>query len=440
MVSLCVVFLLLMTALVIDIGYAKQYRREAQGSADAAALAAAQDLGLDNWSVVAPATAKRYAGANDPYLSDSSWRSCADSERLAYIPSGTGTGTCVSFDSGLTPTTVRVRLPNHDTPAFFGGIAGSNGYGVYAAATARRTGAAGNNGPCGLCVIGNGTLQIANITQLQVIGGEVWTESLTANSNGSPSVVAPLPIKWHNGSYQQNQVNGCTAPNKPNSTSNWGMNDGAASYCSRYRRIDTAVTNPFESLTVDYTGIVANTAGLNINSCDDARTKFQPDRVYVQNVNIPSGCTVTLAPGRNYYVAGQLNVAAGATLNGTSSTLIFGCAASGVGAACNGEGGKFDFEGTVTIAAPTSGPYARVAILFDPGNTSGTPNAFNGTVTLGGAVYARRSGLYVNGGVLRSWTIVTGAAYFNLLGGTTIIDNSKMAGTTSVTGTIELIH
>ena len=38
------VAVLTMVAVVIDLGYAKQYRRLSQNSADAAALAAAQDL------------------------------------------------------------------------------------------------------------------------------------------------------------------------------------------------------------------------------------------------------------------------------------------------------------------------------------------------------------------------------------------------------------
>ncbi len=436
--SMCMVVLLIITAMVIDIGFARQYRAEAQASVDAAALAAAQDLGLTNWQTVAPATAKRYANRNDPNLTDASWLVCTDSAHLAYVPAGVPTGTCVSFDSATAPTHVRVRLPIHATPAFFGRIAGRTGYDVDAAAEAQRTAGAGNNGPCGLCVIEGGTLQIANITKLQVIGGEVWADSLTANANGPASIVSPLPIKWHNGSYQQNQVSGCTAPNKPNSNSNWGMNDGAASYCSRYQKVDTTVPNPFAAVTVDYSGIPANTAGLNVNSCNDAQTLVQPDRVYVQNVQIPSGCTVTLLSNRNYYFSGQLSVSSGATLKGTGVTLIFGCASNGYGKACSGEGGKFDFQGTVTIAAATAGPYAKLAVLFDPGNTSGTPNGFNGNVTLDGAIYAKHAGMQISGGALRAWTIVTGAGYFNLNGGTVIIDNAKIGTGTSAIGTISL--
>jgi len=403
----CVV-LFAVAALVIDYGDGVMGRREAQTAADAAALAAAQDLPDTS---VAAATARRYVASN---LGAVDWTGCVDPGALALRPDG-GNG-CISFDAAR--TRVRVRIPTDTRPVLFGAFAGSTGLKVSASATAQRLVAAGG-GPCGLCIIGDRTLQLAGLTKLAVTGGEIQADRLTANNNGAAATVSPLPLRWW-------------AANN----SNWGRNDqpAPATFNSRYSKLSAPVPNPFAHLTVDYTGLT--TDGSNVNYCNNGVSPIQPGRIYTQNVNINCG-TVTLASG-TYHFANTLTVGSGATLRGTGVTLVFGCSR-----ACTGEGGKFVFNGnsTVAISAPTSGAYANMAIMFDPGNASGTPNQLGGRITLDGAVYAKKAGFNMGQGsaVVNAWTIVSGGN-FDLNAGTLLIDNTRFGGSGSgANGSVSLL-
>ena len=85
--ALLMVSLVAITALVVDIGYAKSYRRQAQATADAAALAAVQDLdGSSAALTTAVATAKSYAAKNSSAIPATSWAGCTDGEHLTVTP------------------------------------------------------------------------------------------------------------------------------------------------------------------------------------------------------------------------------------------------------------------------------------------------------------------------------------------------------------------
>ena len=88
-------------ALVLDLGYARETKRQVQNAADAAALGAAQDLPSRS---ATEAQAKTLAATNLEGV-PLGWGSCQDSAPLA-VPSAT---TCVSFDTSF--TRVRVRVP-----------------------------------------------------------------------------------------------------------------------------------------------------------------------------------------------------------------------------------------------------------------------------------------------------------------------------------------
>jgi hypothetical protein len=402
--AIMMVSLLGMTALVVDVGYAKQYRRVAQNGADAAALAAAQDL--DGSSVsTAVGRAKAYALKNDPRITQGSWSGCQDPGHLERTPDPGNS--CISFTADL--LTVRVALPKMEQPRFFGGVARLDPMNVGAFASARKApGAPVAAGNCGLCVIGGRTLQIAGSTSIKVTGGEVQADSLTANANDTNNAITPVPLRWYNAN-----------------NSNWGRNaSGApATFDARYSKLSAPVPNPFEGRTVNYTGLTPDYSNINFTG---GASLLQPNRIYNQNVDVTSG-TLNLAPG-TYYFANTLNVRSGATLTGTGVTLVFSCST-----ACPaGEPGKFNFEAgsTVAITAPTAGTYAGMAIMFDPNGSSGTPNQLSGNVTLDGAVYGKNVGFNMGNAnaVIRSWTIVAGGN-FDANNGTLLIDNTKYAST-----------
>ncbi len=120
-------FIFAIAALAVDIVNVHQERRQAQTTADAVVLAAAQDLPD---YVAAVASAKEYAYRNMGYT-ETAWAGCTDAGVLAvqHAP-------CIS--SNAAGTEFRVQLPTRTVPAFFASVLGQNLFSVSASATAER--------------------------------------------------------------------------------------------------------------------------------------------------------------------------------------------------------------------------------------------------------------------------------------------------------------
>ena len=96
--AIMAVMLFVIAALVVDLGIARDSRRQAQNTADAAALAAANAL----YGTTAPRlnqpgdfaaaidAAKAYAAENYG-TTDAEWSSCVAADPLGYVAPGTGT-------------------------------------------------------------------------------------------------------------------------------------------------------------------------------------------------------------------------------------------------------------------------------------------------------------------------------------------------------------
>lgn len=398
---MAMVGLLIMLALVVDIGYARQDRRLAQNTADAAALAAAQDLdGTTGALSVAVATAKSWASRNDPDLATTSWSGCRDVGALPVRPDGANS--CISFSADH--LTVRVQLPQRVQPRFFAGVAGPGSITLTARATATKSPAGAPSvpaGPCGLCVIGNSALQITNNARITVTGGEMQGNRITVNTNGPASDLVPLPIRFFD-----------------SNNSNWGMNSTDPPMAARYSRLAAPVPNPFDQVSVSYTGIPVDSSSnvsFSGNTCNgSAAQPLERNKVYRQTVRLNGGARLCLLPG-TYYFGGQLEVNNNAQIFGEGVTLVFGSSGSA--------GWTFRQGSTVELTAPTTGPYAGLALLVDPSFSTGSQNHFQGRAVIKGAVYARGAGIATqSSAVVDAWTIVVGGvADFN--GGTFRIDN-----------------
>lgn len=129
--AVTMVAMLAMAAVAIDLSNARQQRRLSQASADAAALAAAQDL-PDATKVVA--TAKEYAARNFE-VTDADWLGCTDEDHLPETPDAANANTCISIDEAFGQ--VRVRIPTRQVDTFFAGAVGVDQIGVASAATAQ---------------------------------------------------------------------------------------------------------------------------------------------------------------------------------------------------------------------------------------------------------------------------------------------------------------
>lgn len=135
LVALLLTGLIGMCAIVIDLANNTQQRRQAQSSADAAALAAAQDL-PDATAVVA--TVKSYATRNMG-IPASAWIGCRDTvdgfdRSLAVRPDSANDNRCITIDAAY--TRVRVNLPNVVVPTSFAKALGVQRTYVRASATA----------------------------------------------------------------------------------------------------------------------------------------------------------------------------------------------------------------------------------------------------------------------------------------------------------------
>jgi hypothetical protein len=124
--------LLGIAALVVDVGYGMERKRQVQNTADAAALAAAQDLPL---LVTAVEAAKANATENLPDGSFS-WATCTDANHLVVL---SAESQCISFDQSF--TRVRVKVPEQTYPTLFAKVLGIDTMHASAAASARIVGA-----------------------------------------------------------------------------------------------------------------------------------------------------------------------------------------------------------------------------------------------------------------------------------------------------------
>ncbi len=116
--ALLLVAMLAMAAIAVDLANGRQQRRQSQATADAAALAGAQDL-PDPAKVVT--TVKSYV-QQDFGIPASSWVGCQDADRLANLPDSANNDQCISIDEAF--TRVRVRVPNKNVATYFAGVLG----------------------------------------------------------------------------------------------------------------------------------------------------------------------------------------------------------------------------------------------------------------------------------------------------------------------------
>jgi Flp pilus assembly protein TadG len=354
-----------LAALVVDLGMARDSRRQAQNAADASALAAGNVVyGSDGRLHVDDAVnaAKTYALTN---YNVTNWTNCLDPSALAYRPDPNNT--CISFDSATAPMRVRVKVPIHDVSTPFAGIWAVSTVPVSAVAQIQFD--TGGLAPCGLCVLGSGThsLQEGHIT---VNGASVAINgTLDANNAGGSITVtgtgksidlqAPLPAK---GTYLPQPV----LVNQP------------------------PIVDPLASLIMpDYSAL---TVHAKTNTCPGVPGIY--DHLIACAGMTPGLYVLTGVTGGNFGIVGNR-----VTLDlvcGTWSVPRLCATAGEVGGSLSFNGG-----GTLTITAPNAPPLppepnAGLAIVADPNNIATLSFGGNGAAN-SGTIYAARGTLQYNG-------------------------------------------
>lgn len=365
-VAICSLALMTVCAMVVDLGLARDTRRQSQNAADASALAAAnalypatvcmQPLGSAPPCLTdAVASAKSYAASN---FGVTNWTSCPSAPTGFLV--APASPSCISFDSLTTPTKVWVMMPTRHVATSVGSLAGVSDVPVSAGARAALT--PGGGGPCGLCVIGGGDHDLQNGDALVSNASVYFNGNLILNPQGS--VIS---------TGGQVNIEG-SGPDKGTVTPTPTV--GAAH-----------IDDPMGSLILP-----PDMAGLTVKS--PANMCTGGPGIY----NNPTGANCVLTPGLYVVVGGTLGGNNGITATGV--TLYFTCkTASGPVAprACNpGEttGGGLDLSGNgnFSITAPTvsvNKSIPGVAIVFDRNADQTLRLVGNGALSITGSIYMK---------------------------------------------------
>jgi len=194
----------------------------------------------------------------------------------------------------------------------------------------------------------------------------------------------------------------------------------------------TQGTNVGTSPAADpYAGVVMPSfSGCDHNNLTVKDTETLSPGVYCNGLQLNAGAVVTLSAGVYFIDRGSLQVAGGATIQGTGVTIVFTSSTGSNYADATINGGA-----TVAITAPTTGATAGLAIFADRAMPTSTTFKFNGGTgqVLGGAVYVPHGALQYAGGD------VTHAGCTQVIADTvTFVGNSDLAINCSGSGTVPI--
>lgn len=376
LVAISCAALFVVAALVVDLGLARDTRRQSQNAADASALAAANVLypssacanpvgSTPPCLADAVKAAKDYAAVNFG-VAAADWASCPAAPSGFQVVSGSPS--CISFDNLTAPTKVWVLMPTRDVKTGFGVLAGTRS--VPIASNARAALTPGGAGVCGLCVVGPGTHDLQNGDALVTNASVVFNGSLVLNPQGS--------VKSTTGTVS---IEG-TGPNK-------GTVTPAPIVGAPH------IDDPMASLVLppDMSGLAVKTPA---NMCTGG------PGIYLN----PTASACVLSPGLYVIVGGTLGGNHGVVANNV--TMYFTCkSTSGPVAprACNpGEttGGGLDLSGNgdFSITAPTTSTNKSipgVAIVFDRNADQTLRLVGNGALHITGSIYMKSGTLDMRG-------------------------------------------
>jgi hypothetical protein len=375
LVALISVSLFAVAALVVDLGLARDTRRQSQNAADASALAAANVLYPPS-ACSAPVgssppclndavqAAKDYARANFS-VQDSEWSNCPSPLAGFVVPAGAPT--CISFDSLTLPTKVWVVMPTRELKTGIGTLAGVSQVPVGSAARAVVEG--GAPASCGLCFLGPIDAGNADFT---VEGGSVL---INGDMEGGPN---------GNWTATGGTIGVVGDWDGANPSPMWTHQEPFTDPWATATNVPPAVSGSVKSTPACATGGRRGTPGNG------------PGRY--GSFAIPNEAC-TLDPGL-YVITGAWTMGNNTDLIGSGVTLYFTCGTPAAPHVCaTGEaGGSLDAKnGALHLSAPTSGSNSGLAIVYDRKNTRNLGLQGNGDTSVTGAVYAPNAMLDFNG-------------------------------------------
>ncbi len=368
LVAVLAVVLFVVAAMVVDLGLARDVRRQSQIAADASALAAANVLYPDSgtcdelnpWGdlkapcfIDAVDEAKAYAATNFG-VAPADWAACPAGVRPPGYSSLAGDTACISFDTSILgtaePKQVSVVIPTRQVKTGLGAVTGVSRIPVGSRARARVK--AGSPTKCSLCFLGPIDAKNADFTvdggSIHVNGNiDVGPNSYWKATGGAITVT---------GTVQANSDKFSPAP-----------------------KTAAPIPDPYASLALPptLTGLTPRT-----DPCKGVAHGGGPG--YYGDFDLPkSDCN--LQPGI-YVIDGTWDMKNNTHLKGSGVTLYVRTT------------GYLDFKnGYVTLSASSTGPLAGFAIVYDRTNVHSVSLQGNGNTSITGVVYAPSSLLDFNG-------------------------------------------
>jgi len=397
-------------ALALDGGMMLTERRHAQGTADAAALAAGADLfknylknkGVDTGGTAA-GRATAIAKANG-YGNDATSAHAADTSTVTVsIPPVSG-----SFvgKAGYAEVVVQYNQRRH-----FSSMWGSNAIPISARAVARGQWVPGTNGFLVLAPSGTSVTMTGN-ANVNVQNGTFVVNSTGPNAyNGGK--VKSVASEFD---FLASQTNSGLGANP----SQYVSGPGGASPTIAYNQ--PQVTDPLAFLPQPSSSgmTVRSSSALNITG-GSGSTTLSPG-LYTGGISVTGNSTnVTLNPGV-YYLNGPFTWNSGGTLDGTSGVLIYvvpGGATDGI---------KIT-NGTIDLKPMTTGIYQGISLYQDRTSTSQVTLTGGSAWDLEGTIYAAGAPVKLDGGA--SGTDTRGSQYIvntvTLTGSATVDVNAGSA-------------
>lgn len=372
-------------ALVIDLGLARDTRRQAQNAADASVLAAANALFPDSLTCTAGAAtppcftdatgvAMSYAETNYAVKTEQ-WSGCTDPLALPYRPAGTS---CISFDtSAAAVSEVRVVVPTRTNDTAFGGVAGVEEIAVAARAQAAVSPGRPGTAECGLCVSGDTAISGNPTVEVNDSSIHVNTNSYSGNAtvrtNGQ--FITREPPRVSGRVTLPPRVAGGLPPDP--------LAHIALPFSSQANELPTRGS-------VSYSGR---------DTCT-----LLPGRYGSISLSGSSRCT--MQPGL-YAITGAVSFSGTSSLDGASGvTLYFTCGSTSAVRECGAAypfveyGGSLGLTGTndIDIVAPRTGaPWDGLAIVYDRNNANNLDYSGTNGNLLRGSVYAKSATMNLSG-------------------------------------------
>jgi Flp pilus assembly protein TadG len=394
-------------ALAIDVGYLFRQKRIAQAAADAAAVAAAEEVTAGNSVTSSLATnAANVASTLNGFDTGAS----TNPAKVTLVASTAGNYS--NADSGVAPVswvqaTVSKPVQSYFLAAFNHGMRTLN---ISATAIA----AGGASSPTCICLTGTSgnDLGMSNNAKLNANQCGITANSSSSNAItvvGSASVsgtsVQAVSTNWNNSSNINNAGTICSTANRV---------QGAAACSSSLTPPDlptgiTCYNNPINgwvlpNWTANYTLPMQGVTETNGHVENEVATN---GAICYNSLNLANAASVTFSPGYTYYILGDFTTGGGAPVTGNNVTFVI----SGTVNIANGV--------TVNLTAPTTNGVPGVLFYIKGSSTvtiqGGSNSNFSGIISAPNAnmVLNNGTGTTTNMDIVAKTLTMAGGAALN---------------------------